>query len=200
MMELQNHLAAEINHHASIAAVKATEAVHHAIEAGKLLLEVKATLPHGQFQAWIHANTKLSVRQSKRYMAVAQGEVVPIRELSRKYDTVTHLTSESDQYRANPSFIPAAGQCFASITDGVPVYVIEPSEVHPGFFFVSHCLDEDAGTWDYLRRPIRSDSVEDVLQRWGLAQPNQAQWHVVPSAGVAYALESLGVPPPERGW
>lgn len=199
-MSLQNHLAAKINHHASIAAAKAMEAMHHAMEAGKLLLEVKASLPHGQFQVWLLANTKLSVRQSQRYMAVAHSEVVAIRELSAKCDTVSHLTHESDQHRVNPNFCPAADQCAANITGGVPVYVVEPSKAHPGFFFVSHCLDENAETWDYLRRPIRSDRVGDILQRWGLAHPDQVEWHVNPCDGVAYALESLGLPPPEREW
>ena len=46
-MNIRVTIANEINSHAEQATAKANEAMHHAIEAGKLLLEVKASLAHG---------------------------------------------------------------------------------------------------------------------------------------------------------
>ena len=81
--------AAEINRHHDLARQHATEAIQHAVEAGRLLLQVKTQLLHGEWQAWLHENTTVSLRQSRRYMAAAQNKV-PIRH--GKTDTVSLLS------------------------------------------------------------------------------------------------------------
>ena len=58
---------------------------------GELLLKVKAGLPHGQWTDWVERNLTVSLRQSQRYIAVAQGKVVPVRQLAGKSDTVSLL-------------------------------------------------------------------------------------------------------------
>jgi len=70
-MNIRTTIASEINEHHAIAIAKAGEAVHHAKEAGRLLLEVKAALPHGEFGKWMEQNITVSVRQAQRYIAVA---------------------------------------------------------------------------------------------------------------------------------
>ena len=46
----------------------------HAIKAGKLLLQAKAQLPHGQFLPWLESNCWGSARQAQRYMRAAKSK------------------------------------------------------------------------------------------------------------------------------
>ena len=193
-MNLQTPIANDINRHHQIAMAKADEALHHALLAGKLLLEVKASLPHGQFGAWLQASVNVSARQAQRYMAVAEGKPVPIRSIGSKYDTVSYLTDESDKWIPKPAFVPLAGQCYATVD---AEYVIEPSKAHFGFFFVSHMPQTDEAV-DYTSRPVRADWVEGQLKRFGLDSPELTDWFTNPSEGVVYALESVGMPPLEK--
>ena len=52
----------------------ARTAVEKALEAGHLLQEVKQSLPHGRFKAWVETNTEVSYRTASKYMKVAQFE------------------------------------------------------------------------------------------------------------------------------
>jgi hypothetical protein len=65
-------LAAEINaeHKAAFGAAKQAKA--HAAECGRLLLEAKSLLPHGEWIPWLEANTEVGPRQSQKYMRVAK--------------------------------------------------------------------------------------------------------------------------------
>ena len=83
-------VAAEIEEHHVAAETLAAEAVAHAVEAGKLLIEVKAALPHGQFGQWIAANVSVSARQAQRYIAAAQGR----KPTTIKSDAVSYLPGD----------------------------------------------------------------------------------------------------------
>jgi hypothetical protein len=65
-------LASEIANEHNLAIRAASEAVVHAINAGKMLLEVKASLEHGEFGAWIAANCPFSARTASDYMRVSK--------------------------------------------------------------------------------------------------------------------------------
>ena len=67
----------------------ADKAIEFAKQAGALLIEVKASLPHGEFIAWVEQNCTVSARQAQRYMAAAQGKPMPMRAI--KNDTASHL-------------------------------------------------------------------------------------------------------------
>jgi hypothetical protein len=58
-------------HQAAIGAART--ALEHAAECGRLLLEAKASVPHGDWLPWLEANTSVSARQSQRYMRPCQG-------------------------------------------------------------------------------------------------------------------------------
>ncbi|MFZ4539751.1 DUF3102 domain-containing protein [Propionivibrio sp.] len=73
--------ASQINHHHKLACIKAGEAVGHAVEAGKLLLSVKASLQHGDFGAWLTNNLNVTDRTARRYMAAALGKPLPVRAI-----------------------------------------------------------------------------------------------------------------------
>jgi hypothetical protein len=49
----------------------AEQIARDAIEAGKLLIEAKQSLPHGEWEAWLREHAAISPRTARRYMRVA---------------------------------------------------------------------------------------------------------------------------------
>ncbi len=99
MQELSTFVT-QINELHTSASSKARQAINDAKAAGELLLQVKATLPHGTFKKWIADHLNVSVRQAQRYMYVAQGKPHALRNLAGKSDTVSLLENEE-----NPPFL-----------------------------------------------------------------------------------------------
>jgi hypothetical protein len=62
----------EINAEHRLAAGCAKQAVEHAIKCGRLLLEVQAELPHGEFMRWIGTNCNFKQSTASRYMRAAK--------------------------------------------------------------------------------------------------------------------------------
>ena len=200
-MNIRATIASEINGHAEQATAKANEAMHHAIEAGKLLLEVKASLAHGQFGAWLETNVKVSARQAQRYMAVAEGKPVPVRALSSKYDTVSHLADESKKAVTAwpvPTWTPTPDHWMTTVTADGAVWWVVPSLEHPGFFHISKFHqdpeakpDPNQPDWDGeslfdgTKRPVRADVVEPMLQHFGMKEPVKAEWEIREQAGLS---------------
>lgn len=200
-MVISTNIANEINTHAAQATSKANEAMHHAIEAGKLLLEVKASLAHGQFGAWLDANVAVSPRQAQRYMAAAEGKPVPVRALSSKYDTVSHLTDESKKSVTDwpvPTWTPTPGHWMHTVTEDGAAWWVVPSLEHPGFFHISKFYqdpeakpDPNQPDWDGeslfagTKRPVRADVVEGFLQHFGMKEPVNAEWTSREQAGLS---------------
>ena len=91
MHEINSATITEINRLHQLATKTASEAVEYAKQAGQLLLNVKVQLPYGAFGNWIDQNLTVSSRQAQRYMAVAQGKQIAVRELASKYDKVSQL-------------------------------------------------------------------------------------------------------------
>ena len=204
-MNIRATIASEINGHAEQATAKANEAMHHAIEAGRLLLEVKASLAHGQFGEWLETNVKVSARQAQRYMAAAEGKPTPIRSLSSKYDRVSHLTElplssiRTDTFTnwPAPTWTPTPGHWMCATTDDAAWWVV-PSLEHPGFFHISKFYqdataepDPNQPDWDGAslyagtKRPARADVVEAMLQHFGMKEPVNAEWSSREKPGLA---------------
>lgn len=84
-------------------------AIERALEAGELLAEVKETLPHGDFGAWVEENCGFTVRTAQRYMRLHEhrgllpdGTGVKAALAAIKSDTVSHLDAgglERDEQR-----------------------------------------------------------------------------------------------------
>lgn len=89
MTDIAPTTAAEINRHHRLAREHADAAIQHAITAGRLLLEVKTQLMHGEWTAWLAANVSVSERQAQRYMRAASGK--PLIRSNRKSDTMSDL-------------------------------------------------------------------------------------------------------------
>jgi hypothetical protein len=167
MTNITINIVNDINRHHELFRLRANEAIKHAVEAGKLLLQAKEAIPHGQWLPWLEKHIAVTPRQAQRYMQVAQGRPLPIRAIPPKATPVTYL--EVDAPRNVPGdpesvdFMPETTRAYASV--------------------------QDDGTYDCTRRPVRADWVEQNLMYYGLQDPASAPWKVTESAGV---LEPLG--------
>jgi hypothetical protein len=187
---------AAINKHHQLACDSADQAISHAMEAGKLLLKAKASMPHGAWLAWLATHVSVSARQSRRYMQVAAGKPLPIRAPAPKVEAKrTHAanlptdTRPTGKYLIDMADLPNTDILplkpgFQAIPDHVMTaskdgrhFVIEQS-TEAGFYYVS-CIalrgDDDA-TMDYLSKPIRGDYVDAPLKAWGIADPAELDW------------------------
>lgn len=185
---LSNH-AQQIQSHHDAAHAAADSAIAHAKEAGRLLLEVKASLPHGEFTPWIEANLSVGARQAQRYMQAAQG-----RELVRKSksDIVSFLTCSDSSGQSQtktlaelfaPEWIPMKGYSYVINKGDAHTYWVIPSKEHLGFFHISHIYmgpddSEEKSYYDGTRRPVVGVAVEGALKDFGLDSPADADWEV----------------------
>ncbi|MCB1719079.1 MAG: DUF3102 domain-containing protein [Candidatus Competibacteraceae bacterium] len=64
--------AERINAHHDAAQAAAQSAIEHALQAGQLLIEVKASLAHGELTAWINQYCRFSARTAQAYMRLAK--------------------------------------------------------------------------------------------------------------------------------
>jgi hypothetical protein len=64
--------AKDINEAHRLARSSAETAVQHAIRCGQMLMKLKDSLPHGEFQPWIERHCDFSDRQARRYMQAAE--------------------------------------------------------------------------------------------------------------------------------
>lgn len=152
MSALQLAKATEINRLHGLALDTANVAIDYAKRAGKLLLEVKASLPRGEFLPWLSAHVVVSVRQSQRYMRAAQGKTMPIRSIG-KNDTVSHL----------PEWLPSTGM--VAMVDFCPGdrLLVQERPDEPGYFWVFFLYGKEA-LW--LKRGVRGDYVAYVVLGW----------------------------------
>jgi hypothetical protein len=72
MTEPTTSLAIRINKTHALAMQHAGEAIGFAIACGELLLEAKASVPHGQWLPWLRTNVAFGERSAQGYMRIAQ--------------------------------------------------------------------------------------------------------------------------------
>lgn len=192
MSQIRTGLASEINQFHELACRRAGEAIEHAKQAGRLLLEAKGALKHGEWLPWLEQNILVSPRQAQRYMQVAQGRALSLRSI--KSDKVSHLEVDAPRLFAGvpdtAEFVPEAGQCYAVVLPDTTVYAVEPSLKHPGYFFVSK-MDGATDMVEHTRRPVGAAWVETNLKYYGLKNPAAMNWRTKPSPGVLEALETF---------
>lgn len=150
-------LASEINHHHQLACLRAAEAVSHAAQAGKLLLGVKAALPHGEFGAWLAANIDVTARQAQRYMAAALGKPLAVRALASNTTRVSHLTpNDGEALHIN--------RVLGNWQDSA---VVVPHAEAPGRFhyaFITGAVG-DGGSCTYTRRAVKAEYIALMINR-----------------------------------
>lgn len=175
--------AAQIQAHHQAAHAAADKAIEHAKEAGRLLIEVKDSLPHGDFTGWVENHLTVSMRQAQRYMAAAQG-----RDLVRsktKSDTVSFLTCSEPKSDSKtlaeifaPEWVPMKGYAYvcADPDSRLGSYWVVESSDHPGYFHVSRFHGDDGGLYDGTRRPVTAVAVEATLKGMAMEAPCDASW------------------------
>jgi hypothetical protein len=141
-------LADEINRLHILANDHADKAVDYARRAGQLLLDVKASLPHGDFLPWLKENVEVSERQAQRYMRAALGKPITLRAL--KSDTVSYLP-ETRQWLFD-------GLACVGFNDDEFLFVQEAA-TYPGFFYVAFV----GSSIDFTIKPMRGDYIERVI-------------------------------------
>ena len=177
--------ATAINRHHGLATKRADQAIHHASEAGRLLLQIKAALPHGEFIQWCRENVRVSVRQAQRYMAAALGKPTPLRALASRCDMVSRLSEPTSpeppehlKEEFNPDWRPTPGHWhFAMTNDHGAVWVVPDAGDH-GLFHVSRLYQRgDEALFDGTQKPIEAWLVEDYLRlQYGIEDPWLLPW------------------------
>lgn len=155
-------------------------ALEKAIEAGNLLRECKAGLPHGQFLPWLKSNFSFTDRTARNWMRIseasASGKLENVSDLSEAYrlSTVTRETVER-----SPFVLPPLGQrlILVSPNDGdETIAAFEPMDEK--FIKVSWIEDGEVLA---TRRGIRRDHAWQFLVmqsrvRWWKHVPVYTPW------------------------
>lgn len=185
-------LAANIRIEHGRASALARDALDHALEAGRLLIEAKAKLTHGAWLPWLETNCpEIKKRQVQRYIRLAE-KVPALSKASRE----THLSIRGalallSEPRAEPEALPfeldaetgAQGILRPSRRERIFIHVM-PSDDAPdpdtglGYFYLSalhSAPGEHVSSVDASKRPIRRDYVAMMLgylcPRW-----REAEW------------------------
>lgn len=186
--------ATEINRHHAAATRRADEAIQHAKEAGRLLLEIKASLPHGAFIPWVRENVRVSVRQAQRYVAAALGKPTPFRALSARSDMVSHSPETTSvevpehlKQFFNPDWRPTPGHWHFAVTDERGTVWVVPDASDEGLFHVSRLYEVgDESLYDGTPRPIGAWLVEDYLRlQYGIEDAWLLPWKSRQKPGLA---------------
>jgi hypothetical protein len=186
----------EINRLHLLATSSANSAIEYAKEAGKLLLEVKKSMPHGEFGVWIENNLSVSIRQVQRYIATAQGKKATVKSIVTKNDIASHLDDYDVKYEIchNPKWIPEAGFWYVGFWDNAVFHVL-PDLNNLALFHISkfHTVnglkpteddstDEDDNNWDGnslysdTKNSISPKRVALSLYNFGSLEPHKLEW------------------------
>jgi len=197
MNQLQKTLedtGAEIRAHHESANCAAKVAIEHALEAGRLLADVKAALPHGEFGAWVETHCGFTDRTARRYMRLHEhreslpaGAGVKAALEHIKSDTVSDLPIAV----ARPEWLPPTGkavvcddgrgrQWFAWALDYL-AYNGERQNIFACALAIPTAGHEN-DIWEYTKRGIRFDHLEETLRKFGLANPSRSQWTEIDAA------------------
>jgi len=158
----------------------AESAIERALEAGKLLAEVKATLPHGAFGVWVEESCGFTARTAQRYLRLHEhrdclpaGAGVKAALAALKCDTVSHLTEAQP-----PEWLPDLDAVVCHDGKGRQWFAWRMDATYARAVCLTDYPDGTA-TLDGTKRGIRNDYLEWTLQHLGLVSPAKAQWETV---------------------
>lgn len=172
-------LATSIRQEHHLAEQHAMQAVNHAMEAGRLLIEAKALCSHGQWLPWLADNFEGSARTAQAYMRLYENRDALANtqssahlsidgalkllaepkeaEPATKNDTVSHL----------PGWLPKGGDVALCVLNWIdtdmPSEFVEVQQVAhaPGYYYIA-CLI--GSTLDWTSRGVRADYVEEYIR------------------------------------
>lgn len=182
----------QINIHHKNARKHFNDAVESAKAAGALLLQVKASLPHGMFTTWLNDNIDVSERQVQRYMAAAKGKNIPLLLSVDKNDMVSVLqtTVQSKGIWKNGKWEPEAGCMYLFNEDGASYWVL-PCTEGCKWFHVSKLYDGPRMSTDGFYRHYTIFSVvddPDLTSKFYVGTTTSLGW-----VGVGDVLKSYGL-------
>ncbi len=157
----------DINEAHRLARGHAETAVQYAIRCGELLTAKKATLKHGEWQAWIAANCEFEYPTAARYMKAASEKSTGI-----DFSTLSQLYQLRAAENPEPPALPAPFDLsdpaiVYSRAVGTKALLVQASAEHAGFAHILQ-IDSDQGGGaiaDYTRRAVRSDYVLQFADR-----------------------------------
>lgn len=175
-------LAAEINRHHRAAESSIRSGLEHALQAGRLLLAVKAQCRRGKWADWLKTNCECSQRTAQSYIRIAkrwpeiEAKAQHVALLSFR-DAVKMLAAPRDVPEQNPTEEDLVSR-LAHLPEGcglkgerwqagtLDLVVLYPSERHPGFYWVAAYLDfnHETARAEYFRRPVRGEVVGETVQ------------------------------------
>jgi hypothetical protein len=171
-------LAAEINK--SHACVEQTfrDGVAHAIRAGELLIEAKASVPHGQWDKWLKANITFRPRTARVYMQIAALDPekrqrvadLPLRKAINAIRNLEHLPPEERREELLRKYHAKAERpverTVVRSEPPTPPAPIEPSEV-------ADCLVGQLVEAAAFERVAVDHLREAFARRFGGAEPSE---------------------------
>ena len=188
-LEIINDLASKIHELHTAAQAHAETAIKHAAEAGKLLLDLKQRLPHGQFSAYVSKNMSISIRQCQRYMSAARGKSKQVlSDMIVKSDTMSHLAME----KRREIFLPFPGWAYVLLDKEREdlLALVEPAAGYPEYFFVT-VYQPGSDHSKQTVRPVESCLVHDSLESFGLYEAHKLKWRQKKSDGAREPEETL---------
>ncbi len=164
-------LAAQINAHHERASVAARTAIGEAFEAGRLLIEAKSRLAHGEWLPWLKSNCACSERSARNYMKLAEAKDQIGNAADLSIRKALQLL-EGPKFRPWPEVMPtAAGHFRVSL---IPEYarpglwwvVVVESPEHPGFYYVATAepfTGEATDRFYVTREPIAAEAIRSFV-------------------------------------
>lgn len=153
------HLAADIKAAHDAVGMNAKAMAEHALAAGRLLIEAKGKLNHGEFGPWLREHVDISERTARRYMTLAKSGV--------KTATVADLgINGAIEHCANVLKVPLpnSGECVFG-DDGAHYLCVwhEPSDKQAEYLLAAIVGDNGA---DGMYRGIRRGHLHNILLGW----------------------------------
>jgi Protein of unknown function (DUF3102) len=135
----------------------AEHATAHQRAVGQLLLEAKASLPHGMFKRWIAQHFPLSYREATRYMRLASAKVPRVTPLRRAAsDPATRRQVQTHRPRRESGGSDAIRVMARDVIDAG--YRVVAARVHP---------DKPGGSDELMKRLNRTREVlVQCLREW----------------------------------
>jgi hypothetical protein len=185
--------ATEINRLHQEARASAENAVESAKAAGKLLLEAKASMKHGEFRPWIEANLSVSLRQAQRFMAAALDKSSDVRVVFPKSDMMSLLppapprTSlgiwSGDRWMPEPGYL----YCFSADNGTYWVAPAQGGGYHLSRLYSGDRMVTNGFSWRYTIFAENNDP--DLPARWYTG----TRYATLSRSGVHGILKSYGL-------
>jgi hypothetical protein len=164
--------AIEAEHQAAVGAARS--AIDHAVACGRLLIQAKAQVPHGEWLPWIEANLTFGPRQAQKYARLAdRARDVDQMRLENSHLTIDQALAALADHRDNSHMLRVMGSS-ASDEWYTPPHVVELVEDTLGEVDLDPCWHPES--------PVRATTTYTAAAD-GLAQPWAGRVYMNPPYG-----------------